>query len=72
QHNAYKLVIFDKEVPNINLESIAKILQEKGSHSIMFYDNLTEISNEEKQLFDKISINAINKQDLEKLVSQYM
>jgi hypothetical protein len=38
----------------------------------MFYDNLTEISNEEKQLFDKISINAINKQDLEKLVSQYM
>ena len=72
QQNTYKVVIFDKEIPNINLESLAQVLKEKGSSSVMFYDSLTEISDEEKQLFDKISINAINKQDLEKLVSQYV
>ena len=72
QQNTYKVVIFDKEIPKINLESLAQVLKEKGSSSVMFYDSLTEISDEEKQLFDKISINAINKQDLEKLVSQYV
>ena len=52
--NAYKVVLFDKEIPSLDLASISKALKEKDSHSIMFYDSSSSISEEEKNLFDKI------------------
>jgi signal transduction histidine kinase/CheY-like chemotaxis protein len=71
KNDNFKIVLFDKEIPNLNLEELTLILERKDTISIMFYDASSPLSEEEKQLFDKVIVNAISKQALEDLVFNY-
>lgn len=66
--NPFALVLFDKEIPNLNLDELSSLLNETETKNIMFHDASSIVSEEEKGLFDKIVLNAISKQELENLV----
>ncbi|MDD3323721.1 MAG: ATP-binding protein [Sulfurospirillaceae bacterium] len=74
----YSIVIVDKEIPNLDLESFALLLNNTESEqnlghiaSIVFIDPLNEPSEIEKNIFDVVLPNQINKKELEVLVNQF-
>jgi len=71
KNNSFKLVLFDKEIQNLNLKELGALFSEKNANSIMFYDTSSSLSEEEKESFDKVIVNAISKQALEDLVLNY-
>lgn len=68
----FKMVLFDKEVEGIEFEHLAQVLKNKNILSIMFYDASSDVSSEHKNMFTKVSTNAVSKQQLEELVNQYI
>jgi signal transduction histidine kinase/CheY-like chemotaxis protein len=72
ESSSYKIVMFDKEIPSLDLEKLSSLVKEKGSKSIMFYDSSTEPSNDDIEMFDVTQANLISKQKLEELINKYL
>ncbi len=77
--NFYKIILFDKEIKNFSFEEIPGLIEEasqkhKMGHisTVMFVHSLEEIDDNVKSLFDTVVPNAINKNDLEKLIKKYL
>ena len=75
----YKVVLFDREIPSIVPQEIADLIKNSNenhqigkSSAIMFFDPTVDVDENEKALFDSVTPNAINKQELETLIKQYI
>lgn len=72
ENNRYKIVIFDKEIPTLDLSKLSNLTKSQGTKSIMFFDSSHEPSEEEQSLFDVCKANILSKQQLEELVNKYL
>jgi len=68
--NQYSVVLFDKEVSDISPKKMKKIIGK--TPAIMFVDPASDIEDKDKSLFQNVLSNAINKQQLEKLVQEFI
>ena len=79
KNNFYKVVLFDKEVQGLSPEEIGALIENASQNhklgytsTIMFVDSSIEVDDETKALFDKVVSNSINKNELEKLIKEYI
>ncbi len=77
ENNFYRLIIFDKEIARLNMEEITRFIkscnkkQNAGKTKIiLFFDSSSAVSQTEKQLFDTIISNSINKNDLDAIIKE--
>ncbi len=73
----YKLVIFDKEIKDLDISSIARLIQDQNQKfkntqikMILFIDPTSDISEEDKLLFDAVISSSVNKNDLDRIIKE--
>ncbi len=70
EKNAYKVILFDKEISKVLPSEMAEII--KDTPSIMFVDPTSQIQEEDKTLFNNVLSNVISKKQLEELVQKFI
>ncbi len=75
----YGLVVFDYEIPNLDVNEVSKMIKESENYhaqgkinSVMFADPTQSIGAKEKSLFGKVVQKLINRTELAKLVQEYL
>jgi len=74
QEDIYKVIIFDKEIPQVSSDEISNFIKEKGQNTItiMFFDPISNVEDSDKELFTEVLPNAISKQQLEELLQKFI
>ncbi|WP_281950444.1 nitrate- and nitrite sensing domain-containing protein [Nitrosophilus kaiyonis] len=74
ENNKYKLVFIDKESDGFDLEKIKNIKEKIDNETkfILFIDPNVEATDEEKNIFDEIHKNIINKEILKLIIEKYI
>ena len=74
EENLYKIIIFDKEIPQVSTEELSNLIKtnSEDTATIMFVDPISTIQESDKKLFTKVLSNVINKKQLEELIKKFI